>query len=430
MTNSNDLPKLDFNKLNYGQFTVRFWAITYMLLYISFGIVDYLSSPLNFQNLWIIRLTVLPFFFTVILTTHIKFLANYRPLFNSIMVFIAPFSIILMIAIAKPEEYAKSVYFAGIVLSAFPIGFITMSVKRTFRIVYLLLICYFGILGWDKGIPGDHFIVISVFVVASMIGTILCAYLLESNQNKIIDQTIQLDGLVKLKNQFISILAHDLRAPCGNIVGFTNLYLSEPETFKESGIKTVIEGIKKSATGLFNLLQNLLEWSKVQNATQEVNFSMIRFEHLIKRNVELLSGMMEIKRIQLIYELADSDVMVYGDSEMISTVVRNLLSNSIKFTPEEGTIEISCKSGNSHLFVSISDNGVGIPEEKLKTIFQIEKNKSTFGTNKEVGSGLGLLLCHDLIKKNNGDIWVKSVKGKGSKFSISIPLYFPNAQVV
>ena len=412
-------------RLNYNEQTIRFWSLTYMLLYLGFGYVDFLSAPISHQIFWMIRGLVLPFFLLAMLSTYVEVIARYRLFINAVMVFMSPFSIIIMIAVSDPAEWSTYIYFSGIVLTAFPIGFILMNARYAVVIALLLAIFYYLIVGLGLNYyHGDvqFFIITSFFVVSTLIAIILSTYLLEYNQKKIVSQKQEVEGLVEMKNTLINILAHDLRAPCNSIVGFSDLYIRDCENFEATQTKFFMENINSSAHNLLALLHNLLEWSRVQTDTCSFNPVVISLDELITTNIKMTKEAMELKRISLRQTKSDSGLQIVADKNMIDTVFRNLLSNAIKFTGEGGQIDLKYWSTGNLACVAIIDNGVGIETSKIETLFEITNSKSTKGTNNEPGSGLGLVLCREFIAKNEGHIWVKSNKGEGTAFTFTLPL--------
>ena len=254
--------------------------------------------------------------------------------------------------------------------------------------------------------------------------SILSTYLLEDNQNKILAQKRHVEDLVEMKTTLINILAHDLRAPCNSIVGFSDLYIAEPEKYQASDAKLFMENINKSAKNLLALLMNLLEWSHLQTKNYHINQTIVSIDTLIEKNVDLAGEAMALKSISLLQTKKQTGLQILADQYMIDTVLRNLLSNAVKFTPNGGEIDLKYWSSGDLACISITDTGVGIDADRQNNLFEFTgtKTKSTKGTNNETGSGLGLVLCHEFIMKNDGNIWVKSEGGNGSTFTFTLPL--------
>jgi len=224
------------------------------------------------------------------------------------------------------------------------------------------------------------------------------------------------------KDKFFSIISHDLRNPFSAILTSSELlqiYIkkNEPEKILKSAIN-----IRNSVLMMNKLLENLIAWSRLQTGKlmpkmEKQNLKTIAYEvHLLSSEVA------ENKEISLQNNI-NSNIHVNCDLEMTKTALRNLISNAIKFTESGGIVSINCLEKETAVEVSISDTGVGIKPENIPFLFSIEKNISTKGTNQESGTGLGLLLCKELIEKQNNKIWVESEVGRGSTFKFSLHLY-------
>jgi PAS domain S-box-containing protein len=233
----------------------------------------------------------------------------------------------------------------------------------------------------------------------------------------------KLKEALETKNKFLSIISHDLRAPFSAIVGFSDLLHKNHLKYNDEKRAEMINYVNNSAKGAYNLLENLLTWSRVQSNKMNISLESLNLKLLVS---ETISGLQEIangKNIQIVDNVSE-DITVNIDKNMIATVFRNLISNAIKFTNENGAVTLSAErlKAENKLKISVSDNGVGIPKDQIGYLFRIDKNVSTQGTNDEKGTGLGLLLCKEFVKKHGGEIWVESEVDKGSTFTFSIPL--------
>jgi signal transduction histidine kinase len=240
-------------------------------------------------------------------------------------------------------------------------------------------------------------------------------------KNKVIEQSEQeLKLLNASKNKFFSIIAHDLKNPLHSVMGYSFLLNNEYEHFTEKERRKFAFDIHQSTNNIFSLLQNLLEWSKTQ--TGRLNFSpaVIEYQRILDNSLKVLRSLAEQKNIR-INAKNDPELKIFADPQMIETVLRNLINNAIKFTPEGGQINVSAKVADNQILVSVSDNGVGISEKDSQNLFRIDSKVKRKGTNNEDGSGLGLILCQEFVNKHNGKIWVESIPGKGSEFIFSIP---------
>ncbi|MFC2136693.1 two-component regulator propeller domain-containing protein [Bacteroidota bacterium] len=242
-----------------------------------------------------------------------------------------------------------------------------------------------------------------------------------SKQNEALEvKNKELLDLNKTKDKFFSIIAHDLKNPLNSIIGFSELIQHAKDISKDK-IDKYVGIIFSSAKNLFGLLENLLNWARTQTGALKYNPQTIAVSGLIMENFTLLKSVAQSKDIQFNVELQD-DYTVYADENMINTALRNLITNAIKFTNRGGSVTISAKKVNKNVEISIEDTGVGISEEIQKSLFKIDESITSVGTEKEIGTGLGLIISNEFIKKNNGDLLVESELAKGSKFTIVLPV--------
>lgn len=247
----------------------------------------------------------------------------------------------------------------------------------------------------------------------------------EIEERKATEQTLQVSQKElwtanAAKDKFFSIIAHDLRNPFNAIIGLTSILLDEYDRFPADKQKEFLRNIKSSASNTFRLLQNLLEWSQTQ--TGRITFEPMKFEigPVITEILELVRPSAENKNIRLEMALSEG-LTVFADMNMFGTVIRNLLQNGIKFTQPGGWVGIeTCRAGST-VEISIKDTGVGISPDKLNKLFMIDANVASNGTEGEEGTGLGLILCHEFIEKNKGQIRVGSRPGAGSTFVVALP---------
>lgn len=246
------------------------------------------------------------------------------------------------------------------------------------------------------------------------------ARLLELNENlRKSESTLRHSNTTK--DKFISIIAHDLKNPMHSIGFSADLMINYFDSLNDDKKKDHLKGIYKTSNHAYDLLENLLHWAMAQSKSMNYEPDEINVSEIIKDVVDLSFGSADNKNIIIINNI-NTPYIVYADKNMIETVVRNLLSNSIKFCNENGTIELSFYIVNEYAIIEITDNGIGIPEKSLEKLFKIEEQISTPGTMKESGTGLGLLLCKEFVNINRGDIWVDSIFGHGSTFKFTIPM--------
>lgn len=230
----------------------------------------------------------------------------------------------------------------------------------------------------------------------------------------------ELQKLNAEKDKFLSIIAHDLRSPFNSIIGFSDLLVAQAN---KKDIKNIIEYskfISDSSQRAMDLLTNLMEWSLSQTGRINFNPEYFKIDDVIHKIVLLFSDIAMQKSIVITKETPSSK-MVYADKEMISTVLRNLISNAIKFTPQGGCITILSEVKQNKVEVSLRDSGVGLSESSIEKLFKTDTNDSSPGTQNEQGTGLGLILCKEFIEKHKEKIWVKSELGKGSVFYFTLP---------
>jgi signal transduction histidine kinase/ligand-binding sensor domain-containing protein len=221
------------------------------------------------------------------------------------------------------------------------------------------------------------------------------------------------------KDKFFSIIAHDLKNPFNSILGFSEILLTKFKNLTEEKKQKYIEYIYESSQRIYRLLENLLQWASTQTGNIHFNPEVFDLSEVVDANYNLVKEILEKKKIVFVKNIPDN-TRVFADRNMINTVVRNLLGNASKFT-KNGEISIDIKTNKDYLEIRIADSGIGIPENKLASIFEMDQAKSTKGTANETGTGLGLILCKEFIEKNNGKIWVESEEGKGSEFKFTLP---------
>jgi len=222
------------------------------------------------------------------------------------------------------------------------------------------------------------------------------------------------------KDRLFSIIAHDLRNPLNSLLGFTSLLHSKSQVYSKEDINSFIEVIYNSSKNLNNLLDNLLGWSRLQMNKISSNPRNISLNDIIDSNLMFLDGNIEQKKISVINK-CENNLFVYADFDMVSLVVRNILSNAIKFSYKGGKLEIENSSSEKYIILTFKDYGIGMDDETRKRILNSDKNISKAGTNNELGTGLGLLLSRDFLEMNYGKMSIESELRKGSVFSIYLP---------
>ncbi|WP_337865656.1 ATP-binding protein [Ignavibacterium sp.] len=224
------------------------------------------------------------------------------------------------------------------------------------------------------------------------------------------------------KDKFFSIIAHDLRTPLIGLIGYAEILSEDIDDLELSEIKEYSTNIVDISRQTVKLLSNLLEWSRLQTGKIQYNPADVKIYSLVNNVFQLLKSNAEHKEIELINS-TDENHIAYADENMIYSVMNNLTSNAIKFTRVGGRIEISSELSGDEIKVSVKDNGVGIDDENLKNLFELDKSFTTPGTQNEKGSGLGIILCRDFIRKHGGKIWVESKVGEGTTFHFTLPVF-------
>ncbi len=235
-------------------------------------------------------------------------------------------------------------------------------------------------------------------------------------------RTKELTSIAATNAKFISIIAHDLRSPFASIIGVLEILKVSLNQQNMNDIENYIDIAYNSANRTLILLDNLLAWTISQNKEKNFNPVKINLYELLIEEIENITTSARQKQISLNYSIAP-DLNVTADLQMAKTIIRNLISNAIKYTNSGGEIAISAIEGNEFVEISIKDNGIGISPEIQKNLFKIEAFHSTSGTNNEKGTGLGLVLCKEFVELHGGKILVESEPGKGSEFKFTLPHY-------
>lgn len=238
-------------------------------------------------------------------------------------------------------------------------------------------------------------------------------------KEKIAKRNRQLSKLNAEKDKFYSIIAHDLKNPAGSVSNFLQLLISDYEEISEDEKKLYIKYSYDASKRLTELLIDLLNWGRISRGLIEIKKAKINLLDIIEKIKELLLPSVSEKNITI--KVDDCEAEIYSDANMLNTVLRNLVSNAIKFTPKDGRVIISYSSDDKNHYISVKDTGVGIPKEKINDLFKIDKVTTTKGTDQEIGTGLGLPTASEFIKKCKGEIKVNSELGVGSEFIIKLP---------
>lgn len=223
------------------------------------------------------------------------------------------------------------------------------------------------------------------------------------------------------KDKFFSIIAHDIKSPFSSFLGLTEIMADDFDQFTLKEIQHFIVTMRDSASNLYRLLENLLEWSRIQQGFMQFKPEMIPLTEVVNNSTELIQNAAYNKEIEINHDIPEN-FMVFADTHMIETIIRNLISNALKYTPKGGNLSVSAAyAADGSAIITVTDTGIGMSDEIIENLFRVDVNTSRKGTNGEPSTGLGLILCKEFIEKHAGKIDVKSVPGKGSSFIITLP---------
>lgn len=277
-----------------------------------------------------------------------------------------------------------------------------------------------------------HYILINIFPIA------ILGYMANLNRNNLLFKAFSTSFLLKLKNEeikkhneklktedetrnkFFSIISHDVKNPFNVVLGFLGLLNEDYDNFSDQERKTLIKETHDSANVIYNFLDNLLKWSYLQLQGIKIGKETVHISEYVMEILKPYQIIAKTKQIQIINNIPKS-LTIKIDKYTITTILGNLVNNAIKFSHENSIIEISGKFQESEIEFSVKDYGVGMTEEVKNKLYRLDEKNSTLGTNMEKGTGLGLILCKELVEKNNGKIWMESEAGKGTSFYFTLP---------
>lgn len=237
-------------------------------------------------------------------------------------------------------------------------------------------------------------------------------------------QAKELQELNITKDKFLSIIAHDLKNPFGAIIGFSDLMLKKYYELDDETLLKGLRTIESASSHAHKLLENLLIWTQNQTGKRQFNPEILNLKTQVKESIRMIESTAIKKGISIVVKIKEA-LPVIADKNMIDSILRNLVSNAIKFSHKGGKVKVTVTEYDHELHISVTDHGVGISPERLSAIFEIDKRTHTAGTENEQGTGLGLILCKDFVTRHNGRIWAESTPGKGSIFTFSLPLNLP-----
>lgn len=241
------------------------------------------------------------------------------------------------------------------------------------------------------------------------------------------EKNLEYSELNSLKDKLFSIVSHDLRSPLATLTSLLEMFLNYKDIFTAEEMDSSMKDMQHLLTDITEMLNNLLNWAQAQIESTEPLIEAHSVENTLNKNIKPYLAMAAGKNITIMADVPQQDFMVQIDENMTSLVLRNLISNAIKFTPVNGQIRLSSVAENEYAIISVADNGVGIPEETIEKLFSKEHLVTSLGTAKEKGTGLGLKLCKEYVEKQGGTLYVHSQLQKGTVFSFTVPLHSKNA---
>ena len=231
------------------------------------------------------------------------------------------------------------------------------------------------------------------------------------------EELLQLNAM---KDKFFSIVAHDLKSPFHGLLAISNILAEDHDKLGDDEVKDISSDIYKTTKNLYTLIEQLLDWAQLQTNRMECNIEKLELQKTVVNVLNLIAQNSGEKSIEIQNRITDN-IIVLADGRMLNSIFSNLISNAIKFTKKGGKILISGNYKNNFVEICINDTGVGIEKEKIDKLFRIDQNYTSKGTEGEIGTGLGLILCREMVNRLGGDIWITSEKGKGSSFYFTLP---------
>jgi signal transduction histidine kinase/tetratricopeptide (TPR) repeat protein len=246
-------------------------------------------------------------------------------------------------------------------------------------------------------------------------------YISKRNKNRLLlDKNNEISNINKQKDKFFSIIAHDLRGPFNGFLGLSELLAEDLHNMTTAEIQFAAASMRSSATNLFKLLENLLEWSTMEQGLIPIVPEQQLVLPIVTESIATIKDAANNKKINFNIDIPESTT-IFTDSNSIHAVIRNLLSNAVKFTPEGGAIQVHTEEEDKNTIISIKDTGIGMNKKMIDDLFKLDIQTNRTGTNNEPSTGLGLIICKEFVEKNRGKIWLESEEGKGTTFYVSLP---------
>ena len=417
---------------------IRIGYFLCVFLYGIFGMLDVWIVPETKNIAWLIRFPiVIPCVVFIIIISYTDFFKRYNQVLLVVSSAIVGLGIVFMIAYSKPTELGYKFYYSGLVLVL--IWIYTLIRLRFWNSVISGLIITLGyeIIAifvqhlTSGGIESGNMLIFInnnfFFLSANIIGLFASFHIEKLHRSDFLQKrTILLKNeeqkkLNADKDRFLSILAHDLRNPFNSLLGFSELLLKNLHKYDIEKIEKQLTYIYQTAHETYNLLEDLLLWSKAQSGKLTLEPQKIVFDEIYDEIISKMKSQAAAKGISINCFETEKTILL-ADLNMLKTVLRNLISNAIKFTNKNGHIIIYTEKGHKSATVIVSDNGIGIEKGNQSKLWDFTKPFSTRGTAHEKGTGFGLLVCKEFVEKHSGKIWVESELGKGSDFKFTMPL--------
>ena len=238
----------------------------------------------------------------------------------------------------------------------------------------------------------------------------------------IAEKTQELRKEIKVKNKLFSIISHDLKSPFTALLGMTTLMTTMEDRLDKEELVEYAKDVHDAGEHMFELVQNLLDWSRLQMDGAKLEPSQTSMLDLIEHSIKVLLPAAKTKKINI--DIRGPNLLVYADHDMLQSIIRNLVGNAIKFTPKGGQIvvDIDVTEDNTSAVIAVSDSGCGVDKATIDDLFSIDKKTTTPGTHGELGTGLGLPLTKEMVERNGGKIWVNGPQEEGATFSFTVPL--------
>lgn len=287
--------------------------------------------------------------------------------------------------------------------------------------IYLFLATFLALAGMVNAIYLDSdFLQVLETIIAIYFSTILASETIYKLNRRRIEAERKLRQMGKSKDKFFSLIAHDIKSPFSAFLGYTKILVNESESLDQEETKKIYRSLDKTAKNIYKLLENLLEWSRIQAGRIENQPDNLNLKFVSASAIDLFKPMALQKEVKL-FNRVNKDTEVYFDENILNTALRNLISNSLKFTDAGGKISLEANETPRKVFLKVLDTGRGMSEDEIEKLFAMETVHSKEGTEGEKGSGFGLLITRELLEIGGAKIKIKSSPGKGSEFCIELP---------